>query len=341
MSTKNVSGDNIKITKVNVRPLNHSEEWLKEAAKQVEFRPELLETMKDIFGLEKNDLLDIFYDKDQNGTFYKRSARFDLDQTQLIKLQELNDENRTVNGGWKIHEENLKNGTFQLTPDPLMINELGKVINGGHRSKGGVKAMEKSATIKSMPMMVLVNVTEDENFACDQGKSRTDKAVEKMFEHRFGKESRVLPFCKIASTLGYMGASRQTMGLTNSEYYYLQNQSRIEKFFSLFDKYEKEDALNKKPAHRALYLIKNNHLDLDGDKFIEEFFTNEAAEDKLAILRRSIIEKHIDSESKIINKILLACHEWAGLERGDQKDRDVLNLFREKAPSIKAEAKAS
>jgi len=336
MSTKEISGDKVKLTKVNVRTLSHSEEWIKEAATQVEFKPELLETMNDIFGLEKNDLLDIFYDKDQDGNFYKRPAKFDLNKDQISKLKEKNETNRKVNQGYKIHLENLKQGTFILTSDPLMINENGDLNNGGHRITAAFKA-----EVESIPMMVTINNNKDEMMACDQGKSRSLTAAMKMF---FGEEDQnreVWDLCNMASALGYMGAGRQSLGSTNVYRYFCENKSRITKYFNFIKQFEKPEGLSKRSVNRALFLVLNNDLGIDGQKFIEDFFKAEGKKNKLTTLRNSITDKLLDTDSKIINKILNTCYEQSGKSTEDLKEKDISKLFTEKAPASESIALAS
>lgn len=338
MATQKATGAT-NVTKLNSssHTFNHSEEWLEQAAQQVEFSPELLETLRSVFGYGPKEALDIFYDKDQSGNFYKRAAKFDLNQDQLVKLQEINDNNRDVNTGYKIHQENLQNGTFQCTPDPIMINQTGKMVNGGHRTKGGVKAK-----VETMPMFVMINATEEENMAYDQGKKRTGKAISKMFkDDLINSDSRYLSFCNMASTLGYMGASRQAVGFTNAQHYFNENKDRILDFFKFFDSLGFDDQLNKRGVHRALYLVMFNTIDIDGKEFIEEFATKENAKSDLTILRKSIENKLTDSESKIINNILMTSYEWSGQLAGDRKDRVITNLFREVAPEVKSAAVAS
>lgn len=321
---------------------SHSTEWLKEAGEKVALKPGLLKTMKDVFGFDKNQILDVFYDKDQNGDFYKRPARFDLDQTQLQKLQDLNDSNRHVNSGYIIHKENLLNGTFHLTPDPIMINQDGKMVNGGHRTKGGVKA-----GVDSMPMMVVVNTTEEENLAYDQGKKRTNTAITKMFSNEsINSDPRLLPFCYMASTLGYMGASRQSVGITNAKYYLEQNSERILSFFEFFDSFGQSDELNKRSLHRALYLIMHNEHGVDGKDFIKRFFTENKVDDDLTTLRNSIKKKLLTSDPEIIKKTLLLFYHDSGLNLKNKKgkglnEKEIPRCFAEENPVMKSEAKAS
>jgi hypothetical protein len=191
-------------------------------------------------------------------------------------------------------------------------------------------------------MFVMINATEEENMAYDQGKKRTDKAIKKMFkDDDINKDHRYLSFCNMASTLGYMGASRQTVGFTNAQHYFNENKDRILMFFKEFDGFKPDEQMDKRSVHRALYLIKFNDFDLDGDAFIEELFTKEDANSNLTTLRKSIENKLTKSESEILNNILSTCYKWTCLEQGEQKDRDIYNLFREKAPEKGASAKAS
>ena len=183
--------------------------------------------------------------------------------------------------------------------------------------------------------MVVINITEDENLAYDQGKKRTDSSIQKIFEgHELTKDKRIMPLCKMASTYGYIGASRQAIGLTNAQYYYKQNKNKIDGFLDYIDTIQADNMniLEKRAVLRALYLIMYNNLSIDGKEYIKNFITEDKPKSKITTLRESIIEGHIDSDIKIIDKSLLACYELAGLKAEGLKAKDICKMFTEKKP---------
>lgn len=271
-------------------------------SKEVSLSSNLLNVLNVVFGYNEQDVISKFIDKDEYGNSYTRPSKVFLNYAQIELLLKGNGNNRKVNQGWKTHEENFNNGTYVCSLDPVMLDEEGNVVNGGHRLTAALKSK-----VSSLEIFLAINVKNEIVLVSDQGKCRTAMAHMKM---TFGVDEpmKIWNLCKLSWLYGPTGSNRQTKSLSSILAYYDQNKENLKNFFEFFGGIISPDGFNKRVVHRALFLIYNSSCVQDPEGYIKKFLTGEGASKKTLELRNMVMNNDMRGENRIASAILSDCY---------------------------------